>query len=165
MAIRVRQTSVETAGIVAAHNALKLQIGAASFFHLDVYEKTITAANASDLATSQTLLAQIVGILTEHFADTLAIKVVDPTSLPTQLTPTDYTLAAAITAANLCKASYNTHRASTTYHYTADSTNAVASADATDQTSLNTLLNEMKGDINAHLASGQPAASLRLVSA
>lgn len=36
-------------------------------------------------------------------------------------------------------------------HYVADGTNGTTAADATDTASLHTLLNEIKGDFNAHL--------------
>ncbi|HEU4615554.1 MAG TPA: hypothetical protein VFS15_25845 [Kofleriaceae bacterium] len=145
--------------IADAHNALKAQIGAGSAFHLDKSERTVTAADAADLATSLVLANDIKAIYEFHLADTLAHKAADAAPALTKATD----LASAETLANAIKADYNTHRASTTYHYNADATNAVASADATDQASLNTLLNEMKGDLNAHLASGPSAASLRAV--
>lgn len=131
-------------------------------FHADRSEKTITAANASDLPTSLTLVNQIMGVYKFHMADTLAHKVAG-------VALASYTraksLATAITLANDIKAKYNTHRASTTFHYTADSTNATTSSDATDQGSLDTLLNELKTDINAHMASGSAVKSLRIVDA
>ena len=51
-------------------------------------------------------------------------------------------------------------------HFTADATNTIAAANATDQTSLNTLLNELKTDINAHMASAPTtnASTMRLVA-
>jgi hypothetical protein len=163
MATKVRNTHPICSTFCTSHNALKAQIGAGSSFHLDQSESTISAANASDLDTSLTLCNQLIAVIRFHFADTLAHKTTDATSLPSL--GAGISLATAITAANLMKASYNTHRASTTYHYNADATNVVAAADATDQTSLNTLLNELKTDLNAHMASGPAAASLRLVSA
>lgn len=67
-------------------------------------------------------------------------------------------LATTIIIANAAKNLYNAHRQSaidaTTglgAHVAADSTNATAAADATDQSSANTLLNEIKTDLNAHL--------------
>ncbi len=163
MATVLRNTSPELPTVVAAINDLKAQVGAGSSFHLDQSEVTITAANASDLATSLTLCNNIIGVARFMFADTLAHKVVDATSLPALGAAVDLT--SAQTAANLIKASYNTHRASTTYHYNADSTNTITSADATDQSSLNTLLNELKTDINAHMLSGATGDAIRLVSA
>lgn len=163
MATRIRATGTETAAIVAAHNALKLQIGAGAAFHMDACELSVTAATATDLPSACLMLAQIVGVLTFHFSDLLAIKVVDPTALPSPITATDYVLATAITAANLAKASYNTHRVSTTYHYNADSTNTLATADSTDLASLITLVNATKTAVNAHIASAPASASLRLV--
>lgn len=131
-------------------------------FHNDKSEVTVTAANASDLATSLTLVNEIVGVYVFHMADTLAHKVVGVDLASTAVAST---LAAAILLANDVKSKYNTHRASTTYHYTADSTNVTTSSDATDQSSLNTLLNEIKTDFNAHMASGPVMKSLRLLAA
>lgn len=134
MATVIRNTLPELATIVAAHNALVTQIGAGSNFHMDKYEvAACSSANASSLATSLTLCNELIYHLRFHFADTVAHKVADTTSLPAIGAAVD--LPSAQTAANLMKASYNTHRASTTFHYNADSTNTITSADATDQTS------------------------------
>jgi hypothetical protein len=161
MATVLRNTDPLCRVVATAHNSLKAQIGAGSFFHLDKSERTVTAANASSLATSITLANDVMGVYLFHLADTLGHKVDDPAPALVKAT----SLATAITLANAIKSDYNTHRASTTYHYTADATNTITSADATDQTSLNTLLNELKTDINAHMASGPAAASIRLVDA
>lgn len=163
MATVVRKIDPVLETVVAGHNALKAQIGAGAFFHLDKSERTVTAANASSLATSLTLLKECLAVYAFHLADTVAHKVADVTNVVTAASPTD--LATAITAANELKADYNLHIASTTYHYSADATNAIAAANATDQSSLNTLLNEFKIDFNAHMASGPAAASMRLVDA
>lgn len=160
MATLVRNTDPVLACVCTAHNQLKAQIGAGSSFHLDASEVAVSAANASSLATSLALAKQLRTVYLFHLADTLAHKVVD--TPPALSEPTD--LATAITFANALKADYNTHRASTTYHHNADSTNAVSSSDASDQASLNTLLNEIKTDLAAHIASAPSAPSLRLVS-
>ncbi len=137
--------------------------------HNDRSEKTIGSAAATTLGTSVTLTNEILSWYAFHMADTLAHKT-------TGVALASYTpvstaasgaaqLAAAILLANDVKSKYNTHRASTTYHYTADGTNVIAAADATDQASLNTLLNELKADLNLHADSGVAAKSVRLVSA
>lgn len=142
--------------------AIKKQVGAGAAFHLDASEATIGSANASDLATSLTLVNEIAalfyglaaapGSYPGHANDALAHKVADTTNTRAAAYPaTD--LATAITLANEIKADYEAHRASTTFHYTADATNTIAAANATDQSSLNTLANELKTDINAHMAS------------
>lgn len=148
--------------ICDAHNDLKTQIGAGSNFHLDKSEYTVTAANASNLATALTLVNEIVRVYQFHMADTLAHKVTG-VALASYAEATD--LASAMARANDVKAKYEVHRASTTFHYTADSTNAIVAADASDQSTLNTLLNELKTDLVAHLASGPTGKSLRLVDA
>lgn len=162
MATVIRNTDPVLGKVCAAFNDLKAQIGAASAAHLDKSEVTITAANASNLATSLTLVNQILDVYKFHMADTLAHKTTG-VALASYAYATDLTTAMA--RANDIKAKYETHRASTTYHYNADATNTIAADDATDQTTLNTLLNELKTDINAHMADGPAAKSLRLVRA
>jgi hypothetical protein len=162
MATVVRNTAPEVAVWAAAHNDLKAQVGAGANFHLDAYESPIASANASDLATSLTLVNEMRAVYEFHRGDSLALKALDATALTA---PAATSLATAITLANEIKSKYNTHRASATIHFNADATNTVTSADATDQSTLNTLLNEMKGDINAHLASAPASKSLRVVSA
>lgn len=163
MATVVRNTSPEIPIFVTAFNALKAQIGAGANFHLDKSEVTVTAANATDLPTSLALCNNIIGVYTFHFADTLAHKTADATSLPAIGAAVD--LASAQTAANAIKTAVGTHIGSSTVNYNADATNTISSANASDQTTLNTLLNELKTDINAHMASGPAAASLRQVAA
>lgn len=57
-----------------------------------------------------------------------------------------------VTRANALKVAYEAHRADTDLHSSADSTNAVSAANATNLATAQTLLNELKADINAHLA-------------
>jgi hypothetical protein len=148
---------------VTAFNGMKAQIGAGAFFHLDKGEYAAASASASDLATSITRTRECAALFKTHFADTLAHKVVDPNAGLAALTvPGVYDLPTAIAAANAIKAAYNLHRASTTFHYNADATNATTSADASDQTSLNTLVNELVADFTAHIASGPAAPSIRV---
>ena len=161
MSTLVRNTEPLASVMVAQIKMLAERVGAGASFHLDATATAITAANASDLATSLTLAEQIRGVYSAHLDDDAAHKLADPK--PTLVAAT--TLATAITLANAIKSDYNTHRASTTYHYNADATNAVSSADATDQSSLNTLLNEIKTDINAHMASGPAGSLAQLISA
>lgn len=143
-------------GIVGSnfHRDLTSVVTTGSFREPVAATLAITAANATDLATSLTLAAQIDYVFRAMIADDNAHKVKD-TNVPANAIPTD--LSTALTWANDVKSKYNTHIASTTYHYTADATNTIAAANATDQTSLNTLLNELKTDMTAHIA-GAPAA-------
>lgn len=170
MATVIRNVDPALAGIVTAHNALVVQIGAGAFFHMDKYEvSVISSANSSSLATALTLCNELINFGRNHLADSVAAggcahKVADTTSWPAIGAAVDLT--SAQTAANLMKATWNTHIASTTYHYNADATNAIAAANASNQGTLDTLLNEMKVDMLAHTQSGASAASsMRLVSA
>lgn len=120
----------------------------------------VTAANATDLATSLTLGNQIIGFYIRHFADTVMHKAADATSLPADGACVD--LASSITAMTLLKATHATHIASTTVHATADSTNTLLTTTPSDQTTLNTFLNAAKTAINAHSAAGLAGYSFAL---
>lgn len=175
MATQVRRVEPHDAAWAALINALKAQLGAGSSFHLDASEITVSAANATDLASSLVLVNQLKHVYNGpkgsapypgHRLDTgsgLAHKVADTTNSISSADATD--LASAITLANELKAEFNAHIASTTFHYTADATNTVATANASDQTTLNALVNQLKTSLNAHMASAPSAPSVRLISA
>ena len=158
MATVIRNTAPEVPALVTAINGARVA-AVGSSFHPDASEVVVTAATATNLATSLTLVNQLRAVFEFHKADTVAHKAADAT---TMTAPAATDLATAITLANELKADYNVHRASTTYHYTADSTNAVAATNASDQDTLNTLVNEIKTDLNAHMAGAPAGASLRL---
>ena len=161
MATVLRRTDPLMSVIVTAHNDLKAQIGAGSHYHLDAYETPVSAANGDGtLATALTLVNQIMAIYLAHIGDTLAHKVAQ--TPPALVKATD--LASAITLANAMKADFNTNDGSTTYHYTAD-TGDEATTNASDQGTLDTLLNAFKVTLNAHMANAPSAKSLRLVDA
>lgn len=163
MATVLRNVSPDVAPFVTAFNDLKAQIGAGSHFHLDASEMTITAADATDLPTSLTLVNQMRALSLFARADTLAHKAADTATITA---PAATTLATAITLANELKADHNTHCGSTSWHYNADSSNTVATTDAsTTQGQLDTLLNALKAAINLHMADAPAAHSLRLVDA
>lgn len=124
---------------------------------------TVTAANASDLATSLVLANEIKLRYAGHGVDALAHKAADGTNLITSPNATD--LATAITLANEIKTDYEAHRVSTTFHHVADSTNAIAATNASDQSSLNTLLNELKSDFNAHIQAALAGSSVVIIDA
>lgn len=162
--------------LVAAHNQLQTDaIG--SSFHRDrtcssgrtdyrtfaPTRVTISATNASDLATSLVLVNQIKSVVNTHFADAAAHSTGTLSAAVTTADATD--LATAQTLANALKAAYNTHRTASNVHFNNDSTNVVTSADASDQSTLNTLVNEMKTDINAHMLSAPNGVFIQLVSA
>ncbi len=176
MAISARKYDLGAiVALVLAHNNTRRAAGVVgSFFHADVTSDTtgsfsapvvtaatVTAANASDLATSLTLVNQLRVQWMKHYKDDIAHKVADTTNVLAAPEATDLTTAQ--TLANEIKADYNAHIASTTFHYTADATNTIAAANATDQTTLNALLNELKTDFNAHIASAPAGQSVRLI--
>lgn len=107
----------------------------------------VSAANGTNLATALVLIADLQAKLNSHFKD------VAPHNTSTSAQITDAvatTTAAATTVANNLKSFFNTHAASTAVHYNAAAT--VATADATDQTTLDTLINAMKTAVNSHFS-------------
>jgi len=125
----------------------------------------VTAANgAGTLAALQTLCLDIYNVYLTHLADDNAHKVADPAPALTKPS-TASTLGDLQTFLNAVKADYNTHIGSTTYHGVADVTNGLASADATNQASADTLANEIKTDLNAHILLALTKEGIKLVSA
>jgi hypothetical protein len=164
------------AGLVAAWNA-KQEASVSSNFHADITQKTsggdfapvvandtIGSANATDLATSLTLVNEIKSVSGRHFQDPRAHN----TAVTTPTTLADATdLTTAVALGNDIKAIYNTggHVNASNVHFNNDSTNTIAAANATDQSTLNTLLNELKTDINAHIISAPTGSMIQLVPA
>lgn len=111
----------------------------------------VTAPDATNLATSITLANDILRVLNTMYADTAAHKSAVTAQLAlSNLLSTDI-LATVQTRANALKTSYEGHRTAANVHFTNDTTNTITAANATDQTTLNALLIELKGDINAHI--------------
>lgn len=152
-------TTAEGFQVLRAPTPPLAAVGAA--VHYDRAEYTVATANASDLDTSIALCQALITAYNRHIADTLGHVAADATNTVAASRASVVSLATAITAANQLKAAYNPHRSQSGVHFTADTGNAVSASDATDQSSLNTLLNEIKTDLNAHLAIGPSAASWR----
>jgi hypothetical protein len=159
--------------LVAAHNA-RQEAAVGSNFHADITQitnradyraptvtnDTVSAANATDLTTSLTLVNAEKAVINRHFADTRAHNTAVSAAVSTAA-GTDLTTAVAL--GNAIKAAYNTHLAAANVHFNNDGTNTVSAANATDQTTLNTLLNEIKTDFNAHLIGATAGAMINLV--
>ena len=64
-----------------------------------------------------------------------------------------------VALANALKAAYGTHIADTNEHDSADATNTVSAADATDEATAITLANELKADYNGHRTQGSVHAN------
>jgi len=173
MSTQIRRMAPEVDPIASALNASrKSGIGAGSKFHFATADFTITAAAASDLATSITLCNQIKRVLAGnltvggnwigHFLDDIAHTTADTTNATSS--PDASSLATGITLANELKADFNAHLTQAGVHPNNDGTNSVATADATDQSSLNTLLNALKAAINLHIGDALGGTALRPVN-
>ncbi len=164
MATVLRNTDPLAGVIAAAHNDIKAQLGPSSSYHLDKSERTVTADDATDLASLLELANACAAVYAFHLADTLAHIAADDENVVTSPKATD--LASAITLGADLKTQYNNHRADTEFHYNADSTNVVTeSSSISSEEDAETLLNDIKAQLNAHMSSGPAAASIRLVDA
>jgi hypothetical protein len=108
---------------------------------------TTTLPVASDLPTSKALANDLLRVVNTMFADVYAHK----TASPAVATPSAIDLPTAITLANALKAAANTHFTAAGVHFNNDGTNTITSANATIQSDLNTLLNEMRTKLPAHI--------------
>lgn len=108
----------------------------------------VTAADSSDLPTAIVLVNQERVILNQHFAD----EVSHDTAVSAAVTDPDaFDQTSAEVLANAIKAAYNTHRTEANVHFNPDAANVVAAADASDLATLQTLVDEIKADLNAHI--------------
>jgi hypothetical protein len=114
----------------------------------------VTAANGDGtLAKLLLLVNNIKNVLLIHFRDTLAhntaVSTAGITALAAIADATD--LATAQTLLNACKTQWGTHLAEAGVHFNNDATNTIAAANMSNQATGDTLANEMKTDINAHI--------------
>ncbi len=173
VAAEVRLAAADLVSIAANSSGFATPVLIDLGSHNDRSEFILAAPAATTALTSIAAVNEMLKWYKFHVADTLAHKVAGvaltsyvPVSIGDGGTQAMIdALAVAILRANDIKAKYETHRQSTTYHYTADSANPISATNATDQTSLNTLLVELKADLNLHGASGVSAKSVRAVGA
>lgn len=158
------ESTTTTLADLAASGAFPHQAGATPTL--------VTAADATDLASSKTLAQDLAVQFALHdddenihpAADTGALACAAWASSPGL--PAD--LAEVIAVANELKSDWNTHVAklhagSVDYHMGGDLRNTINSADADDQAKSNTLLNELKKKFNRSVVA-KPAAHVLLKS-
>ena len=175
--------------LAIGHNKLCAQTALVSaLFHADQTSTTtgdafiapafaalqVTAAAASDLPTSLTLAANIIGFCKTHFADGIstdpyfcgAHKIPDAVNaalLPAA--PID--LPTLVAALNTLKSTINAHFimvAPSAVHFTNDATNTIAAAGATVLADSITLANAIKTALNAHVLSAPTTPMIKIVS-
>lgn len=120
----------------------------------------VTAPNATDLATSLVLIADIAAVYNAHAVDALAHNTAVS---PVLSSPAATDLGTAQTLANEIKGDLNTHLAAANVHFNNDGANGITSPDASSQGTLNTLLNEIKTGLNAHINGALGGSSIQLV--
>ena len=177
--IRVRKTDTAMIfALVAAQNAYAKSLNSTEF-HYDAsadvedpgtdYQNPaesvliIDAAAASDLATLVALANEIVAKMTAHFADADAHDIADTANFTAAATAVATNLATANTRLNAVKVDLNAHYSEAGVHPNNDGTNTIAAANATDQGSGETLANEIRTDMVAHIASQSAGVLIQLV--
>lgn len=163
-------------GLVAAHNQIMRDSVSTTFPHKGKSGSTtgsydsptftvlaVSAATATNLATSLTMVNNIKLVVNDHFSDVAPHNTSTSAQLTITADATDLTTANAL--ANAIKTAINAHATSTTIHYNSDTTNTITNANATDQTTLDTLVNEIKSKMNTHIASAPNGYYLNLVDA
>lgn len=122
----------------------------------------VTAADASSLATSQTLAAALATALTAHGVDVQAHSSSSaiPCAAWVSAPAVPANLAEVQSVLNEVKADFNTHIANATPHRPLGGQGkvaqpaAISTADASDQATANTLANAIKVALNAHTRAG-----------
>jgi hypothetical protein len=124
---------------------------------LTIYHKglvdhhSIKSANSSSLATSITLANELKAAINLHLASTGHQGVHMAASAETIAAADSSSLATGITLATEMKSDFNTHLTESGVHMLNDSTNSVTAPHAiTLQAELDTLLNDIKTQVNAH---------------
>lgn len=164
MATLLRNPSANERAIAHAFNQVRHLAGSSSV-HADAAELSVTVADCTsgDLDSMIALAKNLHDVYSTHIADTLAHAAADSTNAIGVTKASIVSQATAITFANALKAAYNAHRSQSGVHHADDSGNATTATNASNASTLATLLNEMKADINAHLATALAGSSLRVV--
>ncbi len=117
---------------------------------------TVSAAAATSLATSITLANQIFGVLNVHLTDDQVHLTTDFVNLPSldgYMNVLAVDLPTVEVLLNAEKALFNAHLTQSGVHQINDVVNTVVAANATSQSTANTLANALKTAVNAHMAS------------
>ena len=159
-------TGMQQAVVTSFNQLARLQVSTSKHYAQSEGSLTFADLSGSDSAAQAAAVAAANEWMVKylaHIADTIAHIAADA-SPPSLTIATD--VASAVTLANAIKADYNTHIGDTGQHPNADATNTIASSDATNLATLQTLLNEAKNTtgFNQHVASAPTVSSLRIVN-
>lgn len=137
--------------------------GTRALVHLDADERTVSTADAASLDTSIELARALVERYAAHRADTLHHKAADSTNTVATAKASIVDLTTVIAAANQLKAALNAHASQSGVHVVNDASLSIATTDASDQGTANTLLNAIKTAMNAHFARAYATTSWRAI--
>lgn len=127
----------------------------------------VTAATATNLATTLTMALNMQGVLKVHFADDVAHLIADTVNVALDGYSIDNTnattqLSSVILMLNAAKVVFNAHLTQSGVHLNNDGTNTVATTNASDLATSITLVNAMKTKVNAHIVSGPTVGRIKL---
>lgn len=126
--------------------------------------QTLAPTNAVDLPTSIALANALKFICLNHAADTCAHKAADTTNAPTLAAIANAVdLPSVILVANGLKAFANAHYTQAGVHINNDTFNTNATTAASDQSTSNTLLNALKGQLVLHIPHAPGGESVSLL--
>lgn len=129
---------------------------------------SVTAANASNLATSVTLTNNLRGVMLEHFRDDVSHRLADDTSVGLLDGYSDAVILDDVEdQLNTMHHVFNGHLSrsvsSIKVHLNDDAVNVVTTAAATDQSTANALGNALKSAVNAHILLGPAVGKIKLI--
>jgi len=179
MSLKLRKTTLDPvqAALVNEVNALRDALVGTTYVHgsataggAPVGDPPVVPAPslppvASDAPTSYALANALFGLINTHFADAYAHKsaLSAPIDAGTFVPAKDITTLQART--NAIRAAYVAHIAQANVHFLNDAVNTIAAPVGTDQTTLNTLLNELRTKLPLHIAAAMPGQHIELIPA
>ncbi len=128
----------------------------------------VSAATASNLATTLTLAKNVQGVMKVHFADDSAHLIADTVNVTFETLLIDNTsgatqLSSVILMLNREKLDFNAHLSQSGVHLKTDAHNTVSASDATDLGTSETLANALKTAVNSHILSGPTVGRIKLL--
>lgn len=123
----------------------------------------VSAADATDLPTSVVLANNLLAVARQHIADGEAHLLADTTNAVTLVDGYATDLPSVEVVANHVRLKYLAHRTQGGIHVVNDTVNVASTTPATDQSTSNSLLNDLKAKLNAHISSGPSLGRIKLI--
>jgi len=124
---------------------------------------TVSAPDATNAATLYTLVNQIYGVMKLHFEDDAAHLVADTMNVDFVTTPFASTTATAVALVNQLVTDFTNHLNEASVHRKDDDGNAVTAVTATDESTAIDRANDLKDQLNSHMADGPSVGRIRTI--